>query len=176
MTTKKRPPPAFQEYAASMLASMQFREASLEARGLLWTIRLECWVNGQVPADPVRLARVLGAPRDLGPLLAEVISFFEIERGNLICPDLEGYRDELDARWARQSAGGKAGAEKTNEAKKNKASANPSGDSSGSPSGSSRVLSTEQHSTEQQSQNRSLGREVVSDDFVSDYENYRGDF
>lgn len=176
MTTKKRPPPAYQEYAASMLASMQFREASLEARGLLWTIRLECWVNERVPADPERLARYLGVPRDLKPLLAEVISFFEIERGCLICPDLEGYRDELDARWARQSAGGKAGAEKTNEGKRNKASTTPSGNSTTTPTGSSRVLSTEQNSTEQESQNRSLGREVVPDAFVTDYDNYRGDY
>jgi hypothetical protein len=168
VTAKKRPPPAFQEYAAPMLASMPFREASLAARGLLWTIRLECWVNGKVPADPRRLARVLGVSDDLTPLLAEVFSFFDVEREHMTCPELEGYREELNDRRARQSAGGKSGAEKANEAKKSKPSANPSGNSSGS----SRVLSTEQDSTEQTSQNQSVVGAIIPDDFVSDYENH----
>lgn len=155
-----------------MLASMPFREASLAARGLLWTIRLECWVNGKVPADPRRLARVLGVSDDLTPLLAEVVSFFDVEREHMTCPELEGYREELNDRRARLSAAGKSGAEKTNEAKKDKKSATPSASPSATPSGSSRPLSTDQDSTDQTSQNRSLEEPIIPDDFVSDYENH----
>ena len=51
-----RDPPAYQEYAASMMARTEYRVLSLEGRGLLYTLRNECWVNGQLPADPATLA------------------------------------------------------------------------------------------------------------------------
>lgn len=62
-----RDPPAYQEYAASMMARTEYRVLSLEGRGLLYTLRNECWVNGQLPADPATLARVLGCIRPANP-------------------------------------------------------------------------------------------------------------
>lgn len=44
-------PPAYQEYAADMLSNRHFRMMTLQQRGLLYTLRLECWVNGSVPCD-----------------------------------------------------------------------------------------------------------------------------
>ena len=55
-----RDAPAFQEYAASMMARRDYRLLSLEARGLLYTVRLECWVNFSLPSAPDQLAKVLG--------------------------------------------------------------------------------------------------------------------
>ena len=72
-----REPPAFQEYAATMMASIDFRTMSLAARGLLYTMRLECWVNRQLPSDPVRLTHMLGFDAtEVSALLPKVIGFF----------------------------------------------------------------------------------------------------
>jgi len=176
MAYSKRPAPAYQEYASSIIASIEFRSANMAARGLWWTLRLECWANGKVPSDPKRLARVLGVTDDLAPLLAEIASFFEDDGEYLTCPELENYRNELNERRSKQSAGGKSGAEKTNASKAKQRSgnstANPSGSSTATPSGSGRALSIDKSSTEQKRQNQSLGNESIPDDFVSDYESH----
>lgn len=104
-----RAAPAFQEYAADMLAAMPFRVASLAARGLLYTLRLECWVNGSVPTDPVRLAKVLGLTVDeVENALPEVQGFFaRTDDGRLVCPELDAYRQEQAERRARMAEGGR---------------------------------------------------------------------
>ena len=84
----------------------------------------------------------------------------------MACLELEGYWEELSQRRAKQSAGGKSGAEMTNASKAKLRASN----STATPSGSGRVLSTEQNSQDQKSQNQSLGRDFVPDDFVSAYE------
>lgn len=58
--SQNRPPPAYQEYAASMIADQRFRAMSLAERGLLYTMRIECWVNHSLPKTPEKLAKVLG--------------------------------------------------------------------------------------------------------------------
>jgi len=55
-----RDAPAFQEYAAAMLANSRYRLMSLAERGLLDTLRRECWVNRGMPAKPATLAKMLG--------------------------------------------------------------------------------------------------------------------
>ena len=57
---QSRDAPAYQEYPANFMARIQYRVMSLAERGLLLTLRHECWVNKQVPADPRTLARMLG--------------------------------------------------------------------------------------------------------------------
>ena len=52
--------PAYQEYASTMLADISFRSMNLEERGLLYTLRLECWANGSLPSDITTLSIVLG--------------------------------------------------------------------------------------------------------------------
>jgi hypothetical protein len=113
---QNRDAPAFQEYAASMLARSDFRALDLVARGLLYTLRLECWVNGSVPADPMRLAKVLGLQAEgVRTALPELAPFFKVKGSDLTCPELDDYRAHLEDRRRRQSAGGKAGAAKTNQ-------------------------------------------------------------
>lgn len=110
-----RDAPAYQEYAASMMARTEYRVLSLEERGLLFTMRLECWVNGSLPGSPTVLARVLGY--DAGQVeraLPSVSAFFTFTDGVVRCPELDDYRTHLDDRRKRQSEGGKAGAAKTN--------------------------------------------------------------
>jgi uncharacterized protein YdaU (DUF1376 family) len=110
-----RDPPAYQEYAASMLANYNFRALDLKARGALYTLRLECWVNKRLPADPDTLSRALGLSKDeLFKVQPMLDPFFKIEDGWLFSPELEDYRTYLDSRKKAQSEGGKKGAAKTN--------------------------------------------------------------
>lgn len=118
MTSQNRPPPAFQEYAASMLANNDFRMMSLASRGLLYTLRLEYWLGNPLPADSHQLGKILGFDSSQVSLaLQELGGLVTIKDGKLIFGDLDDYRRHLDERRRKQSAGGKVGAEI---AKKNK--------------------------------------------------------
>jgi len=114
--TQNRKPPAFQEYAATMMASYQYRLLTLAERGLLYTLRLECWVNRRVPQDPKDLAKYLGVSEtELRAALPRLMCFFAIEKEFLYCPELEDYREYLLQVRAKQSTGGKKGAAKAQE-------------------------------------------------------------
>lgn len=98
-----------------MMARTDYRLLSLAGRGLLYSLRLECWVNRSMPADPAKLARVLGFDAaEVAAALPSLGPFFDESDGFLTCPELEQYRAHLDERRARQSEGGKRGAERTN--------------------------------------------------------------
>lgn len=113
LPTQGRDAPAYQEFAASMMARMTYRQLTLAERGLLYTLRNECWVNRQLPSDPAKLARVLGYPvEDIRAVLPGVMGFFKAQGESLICPELEDYRNYQDARRERMSEGGKKSAEK----------------------------------------------------------------
>ena len=125
---QQREAPAYQEYAAAMMARREYRTISLAARGLLYSLRLECWVNRSVPADPLMLSRVLGFQRDeVESALNEIMVFLVRDGENLVFRDLEDYRTHIASIRQKQAAGGKKGAEKTNSIR------------SGSLSGNSRV-------------------------------------
>jgi len=113
----KRQPPAFQEYAADLLALEAIRTMSMAERGLLATMRWACWVNDELPADRRQLARVLGV--DLRTLRAhltrQVCAFFAPKPGDesrLICPELAEQKLRLIARRERLSEAGREGREK----------------------------------------------------------------
>jgi hypothetical protein len=115
--------PAFQEYASDMLANRDFRSMSLAERGLLNTMRLECWVGRSVPANPDLLAKVLGFQTEevRRVLTPAVLVFFNQIEGDLISPDLEAYREEQHARKARIIEGGRAGGKKSQSKKRDQA-------------------------------------------------------
>ena len=117
--TQNRPPPAFQEYAASMMAKTDYRVMSLAGRGLLYSMRLECWVNHSLPCEVVKLAKVLGFdPAEVGGVINEIKPFFHFSDEAITCPELDDYRVHLDGISAKKSEGGKKGAAKTNGKKK----------------------------------------------------------
>ena len=117
MNKSKRPPPAFQEYASDALANIQFRMATLAERGLIHTMRLECWVNKVIPSNPQEMAAMLNIQqRDLeANLTPRVKSFFQIQDGFFSCKELDDYREMLRDRSTSQSNGGKKGGLKTQE-------------------------------------------------------------
>ncbi|MFZ4539599.1 hypothetical protein [Propionivibrio sp.] len=74
---QNREAPAYQEYAASMLAKIDFRTMTLAEQGLLYVMRLECWVNDRLPSNPARLAKVLGRSiEDVTQAIPAVLPFF----------------------------------------------------------------------------------------------------
>lgn len=118
MNSKKiRPAPAYQEYASDMLANAKYRMMSLSERGLLDTMRKECWVNHKVPKNPEELARYLGfETKEINQNLSErVLSFFKEIEGELICTELEDYRQNQQERERKMSEGGRKGGKNTQE-------------------------------------------------------------
>jgi uncharacterized protein YdaU (DUF1376 family) len=164
---QNREPPAFQEYAAAMMAKTDYRLMSLAGRGLLYTMRLECWVNRRLPPDAPRLARVLGFDvAEVAALIPEVQPFFAIDDEGLFCPELEDYRDHVDDRRHKQSEGGKQTAAK-HKAKREQAP--PEGGA-----GDLQVTcsSLVQSSKAQPNSIQVLSEELSSDPFVSEYSDY----
>jgi uncharacterized protein YdaU (DUF1376 family) len=159
-----------------MLANVQYRTMSLQERGLLYSLRLECWVNQSMPADPATLARVLGLGTDMvKEALPLVMPFFRLEGGQIVCPELEDYRSHLNETRAKQSEGGKLGAAITNgtrnkpKTRKNKGSESTP---TGTPQDDSRVNfeSLVQPSTAQPSKTQSFSNVGIHDPWVDEYE------
>ena len=113
---QNRKPPAYQEYAATMLATRNFRLMTIGERGLLYTMRLECWENKQVPVAAYDLAKYIGCDvSEIKTALTDrVKTFFHEIDGSFTCPELEDYRQHLADTKAKQSAGGKGGSAITN--------------------------------------------------------------
>lgn len=163
--TQNRDAPAFQEYAAAMMARIEYRVMSLEGRGLLYTVKLECWVNGTLPADAPTLARVLSYPEEqIIHRLPELGPFIAIEEGVIRCPELDDYRAHLEQRREKQSAGGRTGAAITNGKRgRRNASHSPA-----RPRGGRESLV--QVSPVQASKVKSLEREAIDKAWVNEYE------
>ena len=171
-----RDAPAYQEYAATILAQLPFRTMSLQDRGLLYTIKLECWVNVRLPNNHNDLAKVLGlSGAEVAGALAAMMPFFEVVDGFIISPELENYRAHLSERKSKQSQGGKRGSTITNGKRNHPAKAVDAGVAS-TPSSNSQAPrrgggeSSVQPSTAKPSQNQPLERMVIVDQFVAEYE------
>jgi hypothetical protein len=159
---QNRKPPAFQEYAATILSSKAFRVMSLSQRGLLFTMRLECWVNQSIPSLSNELARYLGLSHSevSDALSADVISYFNDTGNSYVCPELEDYRQHLNEQKEKQRAGGKKGAATTNKKWKEIESGNPQ----------VTCDSLVQFNSVQLSSEQSLESEYINDEFVRAYE------
>jgi uncharacterized protein YdaU (DUF1376 family) len=171
---QNRDAPAYQEYAATILAQLPFRTMTLQERGLLYTMRLECWVNVRLPRNHNDLAKVLGlSVAEVENSLAAVMLFFDVEEGFVVCPELENYRAHLADRKTKQSEGGKIGSAITNRNRHGK-TVNHGGAST--PSSTLRltrrgkVEPLVQSIAEKPSQNQSTESAVITDSFISDYE------
>ncbi len=114
---QKRRPPAFQEYAADLLANAQYRMMNLDEKGLFHLLRNECWVNDRVPAKHHELSSYLGVKYEkiTECLTEKVLGFFITENDYLICPELNRYREQLNERSKKLSSAGHAGGKKTQE-------------------------------------------------------------
>ena len=111
-----RNPPAYLEYAATTLSTREFKFMTMEERGLLFTIKLECWLNNSVPSNNEELAKYLGVTvEQINRALTRNVKCFLQNVGNSYeCIDIEVYRHQLNQQREKQSKGGKKGAKITN--------------------------------------------------------------
>lgn len=174
--SQNRDAPAYQEYAATILSRLPFRTMTLQDRGLFYTMRLECWVNGRLPSNRDALAKVLGMPvAEVMASLPAVMPFFEVVEGFIICPELEDYRAHLADRKSKQSQGGKRGSAITN-GNRNRPTKTVDARGSSTPSSNSQVTrrgeceSSVKPSTAKPSQNQPPERAVFADPFIAEYE------
>lgn len=173
--SQNRPPPAFMEYAAANLANIRFRTMSLSARGLLYTMKLECWVNHELPSSAPMLAKVIGYDTaEVAASLSEVMPFFREENGLLMSPELEDYRAHLTRIRDAQAKGGQKGAAKTNS--KHKSPESKAGQASKGDSGKPRVTressceSLIQSNPSKPNPTQSLEKGSADIDWLNDYE------
>lgn len=108
-----RNPPAFQCYAASLIADRNYKLMSPAERGLFMSMYLDSWVNSRLPADTKELAKYLGFEEECIRLnlTDKVLHFFKKDGEDYICPELEDYRKTLVDRNLAKAMGGKKGAE-----------------------------------------------------------------
>ncbi len=178
--SQNRKAPAYQEYAATIMAQLSFRTMSLQDRGLLYTMRLECWVNMHLPNNHNDLAKVLGMPvAEVMTSLPAVMPFFAIDGDFIISPELEDYRIHLVERKLKQSQGGKRGSVITNNKRGHTVKIRDEDNSSNLSTNSTttpqvpcqgELESSVQSNTKKPSQTQSIKKAVIDDPFVAEYE------
>lgn len=177
---QNRDAPAFQEYAATLLAKADFRSMSAEAKGVCWQMRLECWVNKTVPADPARLSRYLGEEKALiERVLPELMPFFSSDGDRIRSPELDDYRAHIEGIKEKQSAGGKksaakrlenSGSPKTKASKGFAADRSDFKDTSKHPASNFQVLSSVQSSPNQSNPTQPVERISPGLEWLNDYD------
>lgn len=107
--------PAFQEYPADYLGNRDWRCLTLAQRGLLQTMRFECWTVGNVPADQEELAQCVGiAVDELAKMLtSKVLQYFNKVGDSYVCEALDNYKAYLVNRREKMVEGGRKGGKKT---------------------------------------------------------------
>jgi uncharacterized protein YdaU (DUF1376 family) len=105
--------PAFQFYPKDFLTDQHVELMSLLERGAYITLICKCWIEGSLPADVERLARLCGAPlpafRKLWPAIQPCFRQQSAESDRLVHPRLEKERKKQRAFRRRQSDNGKKG-------------------------------------------------------------------
>lgn len=116
-----RPPPYWPCFASDWLAKEPFRLATLEERGLLFTMLNQVWIGDSVPDNLGHLARLLGLELkqvERG-LTKRVLSFFETDgAGRLFCPELRDAKERMLARRQERTEAGKRGGARTRDVRR----------------------------------------------------------
>jgi len=108
--------PAFQFYPKDFLADENVMAMELEELGAYIRLMCICWIEGSIPADVRRLARLCGCDsKRMAELWQAIEPCFEphpTEEGRLIHPRLEREREKQAEHRAKKSEAGKEGAKK----------------------------------------------------------------
>lgn len=108
--------PAFQFYPKDFLADEKVRVMTLQERGAYVTLLCLCWLEGTLPVDMGRLARLCGVPtatfQRLWPALEACFRVHSERPDRLIQPRLERERRRQATFASEQSERGKRGAAK----------------------------------------------------------------
>jgi uncharacterized protein YdaU (DUF1376 family) len=105
--------PAFQFYPKDFLTDENVVVMSLAERGAYITLICQCWIDGTIPADVARLARMCGTPlsafRKLWPALERCFTPARNGSERLVHPRLEKERKKQAEYRARQAENGAKG-------------------------------------------------------------------
>lgn len=106
------PAPWFRLYAANFQSDRQYRMMSLEERGLLFTLLLECWISVDVPSSTEEIAAFTGYSQAAvnEAFTGRVQSYFRVDESAIVSPYLEEERQGYKDRQRKQIEGGKLGA------------------------------------------------------------------
>ena len=105
------PLPWFRLFSSHYLADRDYRLSSLDERGLIFSMLLECWSSCDVPKDCLELSQVIGVPKDQvdRALTPKVTSFFKTRDGFYYSEYLEQQRSVFLLTRTEQRAGGLKG-------------------------------------------------------------------
>lgn len=104
--------PAFQWYPKDVLASARVQEMSLAEEGAYRRLIDYCWLNGDVPADPQRCARLIGkgATEEIAKVVLEMFIPSPTNPDRMIHDRLEIERKKQEEHSKERSESGKRGA------------------------------------------------------------------
>lgn len=164
------PLPWFRMFAANYLADRNFRTISLEERGLILSMLLECWASIDIPKNPTELSQILGVPVDQvrRALTSKALSFFDERGGSYHSRFLDDQRNKfLEERKAKKEGGQKGAAIK--KMKKSGLDSEPLGQPEGSlhqlPSSQVNSLSVNQEGE------LTISKHEQHKEWLSDYDN-----
>lgn len=110
MNTKKLP--YFNVYPKDFITDVSYNLLTWEERGVLTDLRHRYWINGGLPSDPAKLARICGGKTELFQrVLPKLKAFFRDKNGVLKCKELDKQYNALKTYQQKQSERGKKGAE-----------------------------------------------------------------
>jgi hypothetical protein len=174
--------PWYREFAANDMANLNYRIMTLSERGLLFSIKNECWVNDRVPENTELLSKVLGFPeKEIKLSLPGIMCFFAVSDGFIYHPELKNYKEELEVNKTKQKGWGKIGAEITNGKRKKRKSRIDTADDghpAGTPSDTPQVPRRSKRgvlsyiNSNSIKSNSVFRKEKVKDDFVDGMESY----
>lgn len=103
--------PAFQFYPKDFLTDVKQIAMSLAEVGAYWRLCCHCWLEGSLPTEPKKLARLCGATsRQLNEMWPAIGQCFVERDGVLVHKRLEREREKQETYRRRQSDKGKASA------------------------------------------------------------------
>ena len=107
-----RSSPAFQWYPADFLADQNVALMGLPARGAYISLLSHCWLQGSLPADTKKLARLCGVTeRQFKVVWPEVEHCFVASEETLRHKRLDAEREKQESFRQQMSTAGKKGAE-----------------------------------------------------------------
>jgi uncharacterized protein YdaU (DUF1376 family) len=115
----KNKPPAFQFYPGDFLSDETVAMMNHEERGIYITLLCHCWLEGSIPADEAKIARLIHCKSEALAPVMHAFATSEADASRLIHPRLEEERlKQQERRSLLSEAGKKGGRPRVNAAEK----------------------------------------------------------
>ena len=108
---KKTKSPAYQWYPKDVLSSVRVQQLTLAEEGAYRRALDFCWLNGELPADPRLLSKVVG--KGCTPAIAKVVAALFVRQGDVLTHERLNEEREKQRIWSEKSAEGGKKSRKT---------------------------------------------------------------